>query len=206
MSKTPEAPDEAAAAPFADRQGDHQERTHAPEYQELWLALATRKWTSLVVVPADPETSSAEVAKHLADVGKELVEDPVTAITVSRLGYDSARALSDLQQYVDRARQPSDSAPQAVPVDPGGFVEVGGGAEGAGHRPVSPSQALTVPTAARLVISIPCVVGEPLGLAVAQRADAVVLTFHLGKTRLSEARRTIDLIGRDRIVGCFIVR
>jgi len=200
---TPAAPaPEAAGGPATPKDA----AAHAPEYQELWLSLARRKWTSLVVVPADPETSSADVAKQLAEVGKELIEDPVTAITVSRLGYDSARALSDLQQYVDRTRQAADRPAWNGSTD-GTIVDVGGRpADPEGHVPVSPNQALATATAARLVISIPSVVNEPLGLAVAQFADAVVLTFHLGKTRLSEARRTIDLIGRERIIGCFIVR
>ncbi|MFT3915038.1 MAG: hypothetical protein QM704_13240 [Anaeromyxobacteraceae bacterium] len=176
---------------------------HAPEYQELWLALAKRRWTSLVVVPADAEVPAADVAKKLADVGKELIEEPVTAISVTRLGYDSARALSDLQQYVDRARQGAERNPGG-PNGDAGIVEVGGRPGDAGAT--SGNQALALAPSARLVISIPPVVNEPLGLAVAQFADAVVLTFHLGKTRLSEARRTIELIGRDRIVGCFIVR
>jgi hypothetical protein len=157
------------------------------------------------MVPADAACSSAEVAKALAEVGKELVEDPVTAITVSRLGYDSARALSDLQQYVTRAREaanrasPTDGSPPivdvtSVPVDP--VVS---------YPPPSGTQSLALVPSARLLISIPSVVDEPLGLAVAQFADAVVLTVHLGKTRAAEAQRTIDLIGRERIIGCVIV-
>ncbi|MFO0583891.1 MAG: hypothetical protein U0229_16590 [Anaeromyxobacter sp.] len=190
---------DGAAAPLNAPAG---EASHAPEYQELWLALAKRKWTSLVVVPADAEVPAADVAKKLADVGKELIEEPVTAISVTRLGYDSARALSDLQQYVDRARQGAERSPGG-PSGDASIVEVGARPGDAGSNP---NQALALAPSARLVISIPPVVNEPLGLAVAQFADAVVLTFHLGKTRLSEARRTIELIGRDRIVGCFIVR
>jgi hypothetical protein len=72
--------------------------------------------------------------------------------------------------------------------------------------PPGPETALAVIPSARLVISIPAVVNEPLGLAVAQFADAVLLTVHLGRTRLAEVRRTIDLIGRERIVGCVIVQ
>jgi hypothetical protein len=191
---------EAAAQPPAGPAPQAAERSHAPEYQELWLALAKRKWTSVVVVPADSEGSSADVAKQLAEVGKELIEQPVTAIAVSRLGYDSARALSDLQQYVERASQGAEGARADADAN---IVDVSARTTDGGS---SGTQALALAPSARLVISIPPVVNEPLGLAVAQFADAVVLTIHLGKTRLSEARRTIELIGRDRIVGCFIVR
>ena len=59
---------------------------------------------------------------------------------------------------------------------------------------------------AEVIVAIQPVVVEPLGLAVAQAADAVVLCFEMTRTRLSAARRTIELIGRDRIAGTFLVR
>jgi hypothetical protein len=159
-----------------------------------------------VVVPADRSSSSEEVTKALAEVGKELAEDPVTAITVSRLEYDSARTLSDLQLHVGKERERL-AAERQNPVvdvtrrapDPVRVADPSGGGEGSG-------QALAIIPHARLLISIPAVVSEPLGVAVAQYADGVVLTVHVGKTPLEEARRTIELIGRDRIIGCFLVR
>ncbi len=182
-------------------------KAHRPEFQELWLSLARRKWNSLVVVPADGECSSAKVANSLAEVGKELADGPVTALTLTKLGYGSARALSYLQQYVDRTRQDGDppgAADDASVVDVSDlYAEL---PDDAASPPRRPGTALALPASAQLVISIPPVVTEPLGLAVAQAADAVVLIFRLGKTRLSEARRTIGLLGRDRIAGCFIER
>ena len=59
--------------------------------------------------------------------------------------------------------------------------------------------------ASKLVIAIPSVVSEPLGLVVAKAADAVVLCIEKGRTTMPEARRTIELIGRDRIAGCLYV-
>jgi len=60
--------------------------------------------------------------------------------------------------------------------------------------------------AARLVIAIPAVCAEPLGLAVAKQADLVVLCVERARTRLSDVRRSADLIGRERMAGCFLVR
>jgi hypothetical protein len=57
----------------------------------------------------------------------------------------------------------------------------------------------------RLLIAIPPVVVEPLGLAVTEVADAVVLCVSRGKSLLREAERTIELVGRDRIVGALIL-
>ena len=180
-------------------------RAHAPELQELWLALARRRWNSIVVVPADRSGSSEAVAKALAEVGKELAEDPVTAITVSRLEYDQARTLTDLQLLVGKERERLDAEGPDPVVDVGRrrsepITVVPPSVDGEG-----PSRAIALVPRTRLVISIPAVVSEPLGVAVAQYADGVVLTVQMGSTRLEEARRTIELIGRDRILGCFLV-
>jgi hypothetical protein len=62
-----------------------------------------------------------------------------------------------------------------------------------------------VAPAGRVIVAIQPVVVEPLGVAVAQAADAAVLCVELGRTRLAAARRTIDLVGRDRIAGCILI-
>jgi hypothetical protein len=61
------------------------------------------------------------------------------------------------------------------------------------------------PKEGRLLIAIPPVVTEPLGLAVTEVADAVVLCVERGESRLGFAQRTVELIGRDRIVGALML-
>lgn len=196
-------PEPAASAPPAPE--IPHSRAHAPEYQELWLSLARRRWNSIVVVPADRSSSSEVVAKALAEVGKELAEDPVTAITVSRLEYDQARTLTDLQLLVGKERE------RLAAEGPDPVVDVGRRRSEpitVAPPPVDgeePGRAIALMPRTRLVISIPAVVSEPLGVAVAQYADGVVLTVQMGSTRLEEARRTIELIGRERILGCFLL-
>jgi hypothetical protein len=58
----------------------------------------------------------------------------------------------------------------------------------------------------KVIVSVQPVVVEPLGLAVTRTADAVVLCIEKGRSRLASVRRTIELIGRDRIRGCIFVR
>jgi hypothetical protein len=172
------------------------------EYQELWFALAKRDWMSIVLVPVDPGASAADVGKSLADVGTRLGEVPVTAISLSSMGYESAFALADMQQHMLRerrevseplARRPVVTVPSSVvsttPIEPG-----------------VTTVALAPLPIARVVITIPPVVSEPLGLACTQRADAVVLVIQMARSKMKDARRTIRLVGRDRIAGCFVVR
>lgn len=59
-------------------------------------------------------------------------------------------------------------------------------------------------TVAKVIISVPPVIVEPLALAVTEAADAVVLTIRKGVTRLIDADRTAEIVGRDRVVGCVL--
>lgn len=177
------------------------------QYQELWFALRKRDWMSVVLVPADPGASAADIGKALADIGSRLSEIPVTAISVSSMGYDSAFALADLQHHVVRDwRSQVDHTP-LINVT-GKVVARGEPATRDEVRPAPPdrTETLAVAPAARLVITIPPVVSEPLGLAAAHAADATILVVEVGRTRLADARRTVELIGRERIAGCFVLR
>ncbi len=166
------------------------------EFQELWFSMARLPWASLVIVPVDPGASAASVATALADVGTRLRDAPVTAIVANRMDYGSARTLADLQPRLrgDRLALPSVEV-EARPVDPAAPPSNG-----------SSHMAAPVPPIGRAIIAIQPVVDEPLGIAVAQAADAVVLCIEIGKTRLPAARRTIDLIGADRVIGAVLVR
>lgn len=55
-----------------------------------------------------------------------------------------------------------------------------------------------------IIVAVDPVVVNPAGVAVALAADAVLLHVVLGRTNLSSARRTIDLIGWDRFLGCVL--
>ena len=57
----------------------------------------------------------------------------------------------------------------------------------------------------QLIVAIPPVVLQPLGVAVARAADTVVLCLAVGQTSLEHVRHTIDLVGRERIRGAMVV-
>jgi len=207
-------------------------RSAGRDVLELWINLARRDWGSLVVIPADRGGSTADIANTLADIGQRLSYGPVTAITVSSLEYGSALALADLQQHVDRERRnwarPAPTvtvSPDGIPTDPGmPPVSAGptsppgpatsppagppfGSPDGqAGADPGNRTEALVVVPPARLIISVPPVVTEPLGLAAAEEADAVLLAVRMNHSTMGDVKRTIQLVGRHRITGCFLMR
>ncbi len=57
----------------------------------------------------------------------------------------------------------------------------------------------------RIVISIESVLSNPLGVGIARAADAVLLCVRKRQTKLDAARRTIELIGRERFIGSVVL-
>jgi hypothetical protein len=64
---------------------------------------------------------------------------------------------------------------------------------------------LAVAPTGKVIVAVQPVIVEPLGLAVTEAADAVVLCIEVGRTRFAAARRTMDLVGRERIAGALLV-
>lgn len=192
------------AAQFTVLPGDGSRTTGEPpgaQYQECWFSLARERWASLVLVPADVGTSVSHVATSLAEIGSRLRDTPVTAIIAESLDFGAARTLSDLEPRLKEERPWSHS----IEVAPKAAVAK---SESAGHTVLAaaPETRIVAAPMARVVIAIRSVVEEPLGVAVAQSADAVVVCVELGKTRIASTRRTIRVIGAERIIGALLIR
>jgi hypothetical protein len=180
--------------------------------EELWFALAQRRWSSVVLVPTDDGTSAAVTARALATVGNRLRQTPVTAVVADSLDYATARALTELQSNGELVRQEAvvvrggaiTAAPEAWlpptrrPRDP---VE----SEEASPRSESRALARALPPTGQLILAIRPVVADPVGLAVVQAADGAILCVEMGRSRLRSVRRTIELVGRERILGCALI-
>ena len=57
----------------------------------------------------------------------------------------------------------------------------------------------------RILVSIESVLSNPLGIGIAQAADAVLLCVRKGRTKVAAARTTIQLIGRERFIGSVVL-
>jgi hypothetical protein len=58
----------------------------------------------------------------------------------------------------------------------------------------------------RVLIALRSVGENPTAALIAREVDAVVLCVQLGRTEMKAAERTIDEIGRDRVLGSIVVR
>ena len=172
-------------------------------YQELWFSISRKPWTSLVLVPVDPGRSASTVAKLTAEVANRLAGTPVTAVTADKLDFDSACLLADMQRHTSIERQRGPVVETTVWPAQEYLAEPGSPAgEGAPEKDL----ARALPTSGRLIVEVPSVIDEPLGVAVAQAAGTVVLCIEMGWTRLADVKKTVDLIGRELIAGCFLFR
>jgi hypothetical protein len=57
----------------------------------------------------------------------------------------------------------------------------------------------------RAIVLLSSVIEQVTGIPVVLAADAVLLTVTLGKTTVDAARRTLQLLGADRVMGCVLV-
>ena len=85
------------------------------EIQELWFALANRRWSILVVIPVGSSAMAASVAISLADVGRRLREMPVTFLVMAEsIDYPTAgRIVQDARSRRAEGRGSRGTAPSA---------------------------------------------------------------------------------------------
>lgn len=155
------------------------------ELQELWFATRRRDWKSLVVVPAGQGLSALPIAQALGEVGGAIRLSPVQVVNAEGLDLDRIAQL--VMDMSPEFRQP-DSVWTSGSVA-GGRVSV---------EPRISAHRVTI-------IAIDAVAENPLVLPVALAADAVLLCVVRGQTNLREARHTVELIGRDRMIGAVLL-
>jgi hypothetical protein len=154
------------------------------DLQELWFATRRRDWRTLVVVPAAPGNSSAlPIAKALGEVGGFIRMSPVHVINAEGMDLSKIAAL-----VMDMTGNASSSAWTM---------------NSPGSNPSSGWETAT--RAGATIVALDPVVVNPLVLPVALAADAVLLCVEVGKTELAAARHTIELIGRERIIGSVVI-
>jgi hypothetical protein len=158
------------------------------ELQELWFATRRKDWKSLVVVPAAPGLSAFPIAKALGEIGSIIRMSPVQVVNAEGLDLPSIAMLVN-----DFASEPRHS----------GSVWTSGAPGNNGPQGSEPFSASRQERA--FIVAIEPVVTNPLALPLALAADAVLICLELGVTELSAAQHTIDLVGRERLVGSVLL-
>jgi hypothetical protein len=68
-------------------------------------------------------------------------------------------------------------------------------------QPKDPSSRLADP---RLVIALDSPTLNPIAIGVVAASDAVLILLEKGVTRIPQARKTIEIVGRERLIGAVL--
>ena len=82
-----------ARPPSAARAHDADRALPTLEAQQLWFRVRRFDWTSLVLVPSGPGTSTGEIAARLYEAGRVLSEGPVALVQTESMDFE---AIADL--------------------------------------------------------------------------------------------------------------
>ncbi len=154
-----------------------------PRYVEelnlVWTHL-TGDWSWIVALPAEPDFSTAEIARALTQVGAWLSASSVDFIEASDIDLDSStRLIGHLKSPV-----------------------AGPDAWRDGERRGWTSQTRPV---IRTVVALESPMANRIALRVALAADGVVLCMRRGRTPLASIRQSIETLGADRILCCLLI-
>ena len=157
----------------------------ARDLQELWFSIRRREWKSLVVVPATPEGSALPIAQALGEVGGLILMAPVPVINAEG---------ADLPRIATLVMEMGGEAPTSSVWTSAGR----GGSPADWDSPKVKGQVS--------IIAVDSVVSNPLVLPLALAADAVLICIEIGKTDLASVKHTVELIGRERLLGSVLLR
>jgi len=159
-------------------------QTVAPSYPQLnvlWLQLRG-EWSWVVIVPGEPDYSTAELARALSQTGTRLSIYPVEFIEAKDLDLDSSTRL---------------------------IARLGISDGTAGGSPTQDRQQFAssshAPPITKTVVALESPLANPLALPIALAADGVVLCVRRGRDRIKSVRDTVQAIGPERILCCAFV-
>lgn len=145
--------------------------------QELWFSLARREWTTLAFVPASSAVSAMPLARKLSAIGAVFRGAAVGVRDGTSLDLAGAAALALELQTSNTS-----------------WTSMGTGA----RKPGSDEST-------RTLVALDPVIDNPMSIPVALAADAVLVVIARRVTTRASAERTIEQIGRERILGAVLI-
>ncbi len=151
-----------------------------PELDAVWNQLRG-DWAWVVTVPAERNSSTADLARALAQTGARFSVYPVV--------YTQATDL-DLDRSTQLIAQ----------------LGISGGAEEewspSGGQPLASDS--YAPPITKTIVALESPLANPLALPIAMASDGVVLCVRRGRDRIASVRDTILALGADRIRCCVL--
>ncbi len=151
---------------------------YSHELNALWIQLRA-DWSSLVIVPCEPDCSTAGIARALCQVGTRLSVHPIEFLEATGIDLESSSRLI--------ARL-------------GGSGRISGPAHE--HSFVSSSWALPI---TKTIVALESPLANPMAIPISLAADGIVLCVRRGRDRIASVRETISALGQDRILCCVLL-
>jgi hypothetical protein len=148
------------------------------ELNALWIRLRA-DWSSLVIVPCEPDGSTVGIARALCEVGSRLSVHPIEFLEATGIDLESSSRLI--------ARL-------------GGSGRISGPAHE--HSFVSSSWALPI---TRSIVALDSPLANPMAVPISLAADGIVLCVRRGRDRIASVRETIAALGHGRILCCVLL-
>ena len=177
------------------------------EIQHIWFELArSRPWRSVALVPVEENHSTLAVSHEMAEMAA--LDPRQRVLLVNATGIPGSERVNVPQQssgqvytgpvpmanaryhLLDCAKLGYDDATVGLVELPKLLDDV---RTGTGQFTL-------------LIVATAALVTRPAAVPIARSVDAVAICTFLGMTRFLAAKRTIDLIGEDRIVGSIALR
>ena len=153
---------------------------HVQELDLVWMQLGT-SWSSVVVVPCEPNHPTAEIGRALTQAGARLSVYPVEFLDATVVDPDgSSRLIARLQMSRSASR----------------------GSPGAAEPFASASWTSPI---TRTIVALESPLANPLVIPIALASDGVVLCVRRGRDRIASVRKTISALGAHLIRCCVLL-
>jgi len=154
--------------------------------RHLWFELSRRsQWSHLVIVPADDDVAVLPLAFELAAMAKLSQKDGTLLINLT------SEVLPDRPAPCEILQAPPGSDTDVLR----GFVPQ-----------VMARLKKADAEGTRVLVATDCPVTQTAAVPLIRVMDTAVLAVALGNTRIEQARRTVEIIERDRLLGSVIVK
>lgn len=170
------------------------------ELQHVWYDIKQqRDWRSIVVLPVTDDIETLGVAHGLGLMAVREPHDLIWVVNASRRVHDPIHPADE-----NASSQNNDAFPYRY-VD---LAELGINNEKQLLTAQYMLDKLTQEKHAKMsfIFSVDAIVNNTHPIPLCRTVDAVILCIALGKTSTKNVRRTVEIIGKDRILGSIILR
>jgi hypothetical protein len=181
QNKSNDAPTTALVPDRSPDRGRWNEQRQQPslENRSEYGRELSADWSSIAIVPSEPDCSTASIARALCRIGARLSVHPIEFLDANEMDLEgSSRLIARLGAF----------AGIAGPVD---------------DRSAPSSN--WAPPMTRTIVALGSPLANPLALPVSRAADAIVLCVRRGRDRIASVRDTIAALGPDRISCCALL-